>query len=81
MSKPELNKDLLELLKEFYRINDPKVLTVSGRLLNKIGIEESYDICSSCYAFIAQTWDHADWCELYEAEKLSDWIKKGKNEK
>jgi len=81
MDKPELNEDILALLETFGRHHGPEVIKVSARRLNKAGVDETYDICSRCYSFIEQTWDHKDWCELYEAEKLSEWLKKGKNEK
>ncbi len=81
MEKPELNDDLLELLKAFGNNHDPMVLEVSARRLTKEGVEEYHKICSKCFAFIDKTWDHEEWCELYEPEKLSEWIKKGKNEK
>jgi len=42
---------------------------------------KSYEICSACYSMIDKTWDHSDWCELYYAEPVSEWLKKGKNEK
>lgn len=37
-----------------------------------------YKLCSRCYNIIDSTWDHSTWCEAYEEEKLSAWIKKGK---
>ncbi len=82
MEKPKLPDDLLALIEAFDRHFDTDVLTVSANRLNKeAGVEETHQICSSCYAFIAQTWDHLEWCELYEEEALTKWLKKGKNEK
>jgi len=82
MSKldPELIKNLLEI----YKIGggDPYILEISPE---KVTINEGrsgiYNICSACYSIIDKTWDHADWCELYKVEPVSDWLKRGKNEK
>lgn len=73
---------ILEVLRETTR--GPYILRVSSATLNKAGYETSegeYGVCSACYSIIDKTWDHKDWCELYEDEELAKWLKKGKNEK
>ena len=86
MQKPKLNKDILELIKQYDSMRT-EVLKISAGRLVLSGVssdalaKNSYQICSSCYSVIDRTWDHDDWCELYEEEKLSEWIRKGKNEK
>ena len=83
---PKLNRDLLELIKsidtyktEVIEVNASR-LVLSGVNANTLA-KESYHVCSSCYSFIEQDWNHEDWCKLYKEEKLSEWIRKGKNEK
>lgn len=62
--------------------NKPYIIHVAP---NRINIKKSetipeilYKLCSRCYKMIDSTWDHSTWCEAYEEEKLSSWIKKGK---
>ena len=83
---PKLNRDLLEVIKAI-DLDKTEVLQISASRLVLSGLsrdelaKESYNICSSCYSFIEQEWHHEDWCALYKEEKLSEWLRKGKNEK
>ena len=62
---------------------DTVTITNGGRTDRSKYVEKTGEIvvCSACFGVIDKTWDHSDWCELYKAEPLSAWIKKGKNEK
>ena len=86
MAQPEPDDELRSILKILTGMKDgPYVMKVSAERFNVPNttpdLDGHYLLCSACYAVIDKTWDHADWCELYKAEPLSEWIKKGKNEK
>ena len=85
MNKPLESKKMKRLLSTIQDMHDPHLLEVSSAKLNiNTGKQEqqpTYIMCSACYAVIKQTWDHADWCELFKEEELSKWLKNGKNEK
>ena len=80
------DKDLQEILKILTEMkHGPYVMKVSAERFNVPNKTPNpngqYSLCSSCFSVIEQTWDHKDWCELFKEEPLSEWIKKGKNEK
>jgi len=83
---PILNKDLLALIKTI-DLTKTQVIPVNASRLVLSGVsadalsKDTYHVCSACYSFIEQEWDHEGWCELYKEEKLSEWRRKGKNEK
>lgn len=83
---PDLIKNLIEIYKHLAS-HDPYILTISKD--SPVTISENhgqakpgtYNICSACYSIIDKTWDHSDWCQLYKEEAVSEWLKKGINEK
>ena len=87
MAQIEPEEDLSDLLKILTQLNSggPYIMKVSAHTLSRPkGVPDhlsEYSLCSACFSTIEKTWDHQDWCELYKAEPLSDWLKKGKNEK
>ena len=86
MPQPEPDDELRSILKILTGMKDgPYVMKVSAHTLSRPkGLPDhlnEYSLCSACFSTIEKTWDHQDWCELYKAEPLSDWLKKGKNEK
>jgi hypothetical protein len=88
MDKKDIDPELLKTMMSIYRnsVNrEPYIIKVDSARISTPNNEEidtqSYEICSACYSFINKTWDHSDWCELYKAEPVSEWLRKGKNEK
>jgi len=85
MNEPLESKKFKRILKDLQDYKDPHLMEVSSvRLNTKTGFQEdqpTYTCCSACYSIIEQTWDHAEWCELYEQEAVAKWLEKGKNEK
>ncbi len=83
---PTLSRDLLEVIKAI-DLNKTEVIPVNASRLVLSGLsadelpKESYNVCSGCYSFIEQTWDHKEWCSLYEEEALVRWIRKGQKRK
>ena len=77
MYDPDISIELKEFLRRLnsYGQGKPIIINVDSSMFNidLIG-DKKYQICSACYQFIDQTWDHEDWCELYEEEAVVKWI-------
>ena len=66
-------------------LNKARLMRISSSNIN-IGNTDSikpthYNICSQCFSVINNTWDHTDWCVLYQQEPLAKWLDNGKENK
>lgn len=75
----DLNK-IFQNLGRYDEDGEPYFVTVRGSSLNFGNEDKWYKLCSCCRKIFEQTWDHEEWCKVYEPEPLSDWIQKGKKE-
>ena len=76
----KLLDDLDTLFPNLLRLTDgkPYLISVKGSSLNFAGDEEAwYSVCSCCRKFVDNTWDHDNWCTLYEPEVLTKWLDSG----
>jgi hypothetical protein len=80
MNYTNIPLDLQELIRSLNTTTQTKarLMEIDTGLLNLDHPAETITICTACYEVINQTWHHREWCELYEEEALSKWLKNGK---
>jgi hypothetical protein len=75
----DMDEDTLKLIKTFEHAQEAHIMEVSCENVNiNTGAKSpSYKMCSACYCIINQTWDHQEWCALFEQEAVTKWIEDG----